>query len=208
MSAPARTEARGNTGTWRWTLMLPPNWVSLPTEAAAGRAAVTRLLDRRLAHLPRDQIATVRRRLRSELRALLAEARDAGAGSVHTHLALMRGLPVTATCAVALLEGGVDDPRLVAELVGAFGSDGTVDQLDVRPLAGLPAIRRRRRVSTPIEETGQQAAGTVLDWAVPLPDGEGALLMSFSTLTEPVVEELVQLFDAIAASLLLERSGD
>jgi hypothetical protein len=39
---------------------------------------------------------------------------------------------------------------------------------------------------------------------VPLPDGDGALLLSFGTVTDPIADELVQLFDAIAGSLELQ----
>jgi hypothetical protein len=203
VSAPG-PQASGEAGTWRWTLLLPPNWVTLPTEVAPGRAAIRRLLDRQMAHLPRDEVVQVRRRLEVELRGLLGQARDAGAGTLHVHCALMRGLPVTASCSVALLHGGVDDPRLVDRLLSTLGTDGGVAEVDVHPLAGLPAIRRRRRRTVPVEGTSETASSTGLDWVVPLPDGEGALLLSFSTVTEPVAEELVLLFDAIAQSLELE----
>jgi hypothetical protein len=193
-------------GAWRWTLLLPPNWQSLPSEPSAGRAAVKKLLDRELAHLPRDRVIRVRRQLESELRGLLAQARESGAGSLHAHFALMRGLPVSATCTVALLRGGPDDPRLVQALSTALAADGSVVEVDVRPLAGLPAVRRRRRRAAPVEGTGRSACTTLLDWTVPLPDGDGALLLSFATATEPVADELVAVFDAMAQSLELSAS--
>jgi hypothetical protein len=208
VSAPGPEAARGRAGTWRWTLLLPPRWVTLPTEGRAGRAAIRRLLDRRTAHLPRDEVATMRRRLELELRGLLGRARDAGVDVVHAHLDLMRGLPVTATCSVTLLHGGVDDPRMVGRLVSTLGSEGTVVAIDVHSLAGLPAIRRRRRSAVPVEGATGSVWSTGLDWVVPLPDGDGALLMTFSTVTEPVAEELVVLFDAIAGSLQLEPAAD
>lgn len=203
MSAPTRGAA-GTARDWQWSLLLPPNWVSLPAEAEAGRTAVRRLVDRQTAHLPRDRVATVRRCMERDLRALLAEARDAGASSLHAHLGLIRGVPVSGTCAVSHLRGATDDPRLVAELALTFGRDDAVAEVDVRPLAGLPAVRRRRRGSMPVEGTGRTVSTTGLDWAVPLPDGGGALVLSFGTVTDPVADELVQLFDAIAGSLVLD----
>lgn len=203
MTGPTRTAA-GRAQDWQWFLLLPPNWVSLPVEAEAGREAVRRLVDRQTSHLPRDRVATVRRRMQRDLRALLAEAREAGASSLHAHLGLIRGVPVSGTCAVAHLRGATDDPRLVAELALAFGRDDAVVEVDVRPLAGLPAVRRRRRGSMPVEGTGRPVPTTGLDWAVPLPDGGGALVLSFGTVTDPVADELVHLFDAIAGSLVLE----
>jgi hypothetical protein len=193
----------GAVGAWRWSLLLPPNWTSLPSEAAAGRPAVKRLLDRQLGHLPRDRVARVRRSMETELRGLLAQARETGAATLHAHFALMRGLPVSATCTVVLLRDGPDDPRVLEALSTAMGREGGVVEVDVRPLAGLPAVRRRRRRPVPVEGTGRTTWSTLLDWVVPLPDGDGTLLLSFATVTEPVADELVALFDAIAQSLEL-----
>lgn len=205
MTGPSAT---GTAAGWRWSLLLPPDWATLPCEPEAGRAAVRRLLDRQLARLPRDQVATVRRGLELQLRGLLRQAAQAGAVELHTSLALVRGLPVTGTCSVSVLRGGVDDPRLVAELAAAFAGDGDAVELDVRPLAGLPALRRRRSTELPGEEGQRPVPATTLDWAVPLPDGEGAVLLSFSTVTAPVADELVALFDAIAGSLQLAPAED
>ena len=201
------TGVHGLTAAWRWELMLPPGWITLPTDREAARGAVKALVGRPLGHLPRDRVATARRQLERELRQLLAQARDAGARSVHAHFGLVRGLPVTATCTVTLVEGGVDDPRLIAQLGAGLAADETVVEIDVRPLVGLPAIRRRRRRLQPVDGSPKPVVSTGLDWAVPLPDGEGAVLMSLATVTEPVADELVVLFDAIAGSLTLERAG-
>ncbi|WP_137158629.1 hypothetical protein [Blastococcus sp. CCUG 61487] len=194
---------RGREAGWGWTLLLPPGWATIPSEPIAGRRAVTKLLDRRLAHLPRDRVVRLRRQLEAELRGLVAQARESGAGSLHAHLALMRGLPVSATCTPALLRGGPDDPRLLELLTTALDRDDDVVAVDVRPVAGLAAVRRRRHRLLPVEGTGRTVRSTSVDWAVPLPDGDGALLLSFATVTEPVAEELVLLFDAIAQSLEL-----
>jgi hypothetical protein len=198
----ART-TRGAAGEWRWSLLLPPNWITLPVEAAAGRAAVRRLLGTQLANLPRDRVAQARRRLESELTALLGEAREAGASTLYAHLGLIRGVPVSGTCAVSVVHGPVDDPRLVAELALAFGKGDEVVEVDVRQLAGLPAVRRRRRGGLAVEGSDREVPSTGLDWAVPLPDGGGALLLSFGTVTDPVADQLVALFDVIAGSLEL-----
>lgn len=202
----ARTAA-GATADWRWSLLLPPNWVTLPVEAEAGRTAIRRLLDRQMAHLPRDRVATVRRRMQTELRSLLTEARQAGATTLHAHLGLVRGVPVSATCAVSLVRGAADDPRLVAEVALLFGERDDVVEVDVRPIAGLPAVRRRRLGRRPVEGSTGTLATTSLDWVVALPDGGGALVLSFGTVTAPVADELVALFDVIAGSLVLEPGG-
>lgn len=196
--------ATGRTADWRWSLLLPPNWVTLPVEAEAGRTAVRRLLDRQMAHLPRDRVAPARRRMEGELRSLLTEARQAGAATLHAHVGLIRGVPVSATCAVSLVRGAADDPRLIAEVALVFGQHDDVVEVDVRPVAGVPAVRRRRRGRMPVDGSTRTLASTSVDWVVALPDGGGALVLSFGTVTAPVADELVALFDAIAQSLDLE----
>lgn len=205
MTPPEPGTRNGRAGAWSWTLLLPPGWVSLPTEAKADAAAVRRLIDRRTAHLPRDEVAAARRRLTVELRGMLGQARDAGVEAVHAQLELMRGLPVTATCTVTLLDGAASDPRTLAQLAAGLGSAGTVTEHDVHALAGLPAIRRRRRGRVTADGSEGSVPSTGLDWIVPLPDGEGVLALSFTTVTEPVAEELVVLFDAIAGTLQLDQ---
>lgn len=206
MTGTPRT-ATGTAADWRWSLLLPPNWITLPVEAEAGRAAVRRLLDRQMAHLPRDRVAQARRRMQADLRSLLGEARQAGASTLHAHVGLIRGVPVSATCAVSLVRGATDDPRLIAEVALVFGAGDAVTEVDVRPVAGLPAVRRRREGRLSAEGTDRTVPSTSLDWVVALPDGGGALVLSFGTVTAPVADELVALFDAIAGSLVLESAG-
>jgi hypothetical protein len=190
------------TSAWRWTLMLPPGWATLPTESAAGRAAVKRLLDKRMAHLPRDQVAATRIELDRTLRGVLSDARDAGASELHALVDLVRGLPVSASVAVTVvpLGEGLDPAALAQALAG--GED--VVESDGRLLGDLPALRRRRCSRGPMSVAGSApvpVTRTTVEWFVPSPDGDEGLLLSFSTMTEPVVEELVLLFDAIAGSL-------
>lgn len=186
-----------------WTLLLPPSWVSLPTEPDTGRAAVKRVLDRRLSHLPRDQVAPARIELDRMLRGLLADAHDAGATAVHALVELVRGMPVSASLAVTVapLPGAGLDTRALA---GVLRDGGDVQESDARLLGDLPALRRRRRWHDVVPQTGTREVAvwhTGVDWVVPSPDGDEVLVLTFTTMTEPVVEELVVLFDAIAGSL-------
>ena len=96
MSEPLRATGPATTR-WDWTLLLPPGWIHLPTGVAEGRRAVKALLDRRLRHLPRDEIARGRRVLERELRAALSDARQAGAGDVWTQVDLAGTLELAPT---------------------------------------------------------------------------------------------------------------
>lgn len=200
-------EPRRATGTaapaWDWELLLPPGWVRLPTDAQQARRAVTALLDRRLAHLPRDAVAAGRRTLERELRARLAEARDAGAGDVFAQVDLVAGVPVSAGLTVARLAAPAEDGALLAGLVSVLGRSTDVVQRSAEQCAGRPALRRRRRFVRAVEDGLPALPQTGVDWVVSLPDSPDVLVLSFATASDPVADELVALFDAVACSLVL-----
>lgn len=193
---------------WTWALLLPPGWVTLPVEPTAARRAVRGMLEHALAGLPRDQVAPLRIRLYRELRANLRRAREAGAVEVHTQVQLVRGLPVDAALTVSLLPYD-GDGLLAGPVAAVLGDAGDVVELGEAVVAGVPALRRRRRWAEQVPPTpGRPEAAAVwstgLDWVLALPGGEGVLVLSFATATEPVADALVELFDALAGTLRLE----
>ena len=202
MSEPLRATGPATTH-WDWTLLLPPGWVHLPTGVAEGRRAVTALLDRRLRHLPRDEIARGRRVLERELRAALSDARQAGAGDVWTQVDLVAGMPVTAGLLVARLQVAADDETLLDGLTRVLGAAGDVVESGPVLAGGLPALRRRRRFSRALAEGTSELPQTGVDWPVPLPGSDDVPVLSFATSTWQVADELVQVFDAVAGTLEL-----
>jgi hypothetical protein len=202
-AAAAARHARGAAGKWQWELLVPPGWWRLPVEPAAARAAVRELLDRRLAGRPRDEVAPLRISLDRQLRAALRQARDAGAEQVWTQVELIRGLPVSAALTVARVP--LPSADVVAELHPLLAGGEHVVESGRAQLAGLPAMRRRRRWVGPVldAEDAPPVPHTAVDWVLALPDDDDLLVLSFSTLSEPVVEQLVAVFDAVAATLQL-----
>lgn len=206
MTAGPRSAAGAAGAGWTWALLLPPGWVSLPVEAEAARPAVRALLDRALAGLPRDRVAPLRIQLDRELRADLRRAREHGAVEVHTQVQLVRGLPVSAALTVSLLplEQGPDAP-LGGLVAAVLGDAGDVVEVGEQVLAGLPALRRRRRWPEPVPG-GAQVWSTGVDWLLALPGEDAVLVLSFATTTDPVADALVELFDALAGTLRLEAA--
>lgn len=203
---PAGTDVpiSGSAGTcWDWVLLLPPGWVRMPTAAAAGRRAVAAMLDRRLRHLPRDQIAGGRRRLEQELRQQLAAARASGASEVYAQVDLVHGMPVSAGLTVGRLQVGGDDESLMKGLTALLGAAGDVVACEPATVGGVPALRRRRRFLRAVADGTPALPQTAVDWVVPLPDSDDVLVLAFATSTEQIADALVALFDAIAMSLEL-----
>lgn len=191
----------GRDGPVGWSLLLPPGWWHIPLDERRGQS-VTALLDRRLASLPRDRVATLRRELEGELTRLVERAVVSGAVEMYLSVDLMRGLPVAASCLVTVVPSGAATALPAAELA-ALMSDRPGDEVGVLEVAGAPAARVRRR--EPVTESDGLSTGelavTRLQVYVPVPNLTETVLLSFSTPMDPIADAMVALFDAIAGSL-------
>jgi len=197
------TDARHSPATQGWSVLLPPGWTSLPTAPDAAPAAIRRLLDRTFEGRARDELVQVRVELDRLLREQCAKAAELGATHLHTLTEPVGGVPVSASLVGVPVTVTTDDEMLDALTVVLGGAAGVVDAGETR-LGDHFALRRVRR--TPAELGGPRDAPTPMathvDYVVALPD-ESALILSFTTTTEPVHEELIVLFEAIASTLTL-----
>ncbi len=205
MSSPSANGVNGKAGPVGWSLLLPPGWWHIPLDERRGQS-VTTLLDRRLASLPRDRVATLRRELDGELTRLVERAVANGAVEMYLNVDLMRGLPVAASCLVTVVPTGAAAALPAAELAAMMG-ERPGDEVGVLEVAGAPAARvRRREPATHADglvdglSTGEVAV-TRLQVYVPVPNTTEMLLLSFSTPMDPIADAMVALFDAIAGSL-------
>ena len=201
MSSPITDGADGKVGAGGWSLMLPPGWWHVPLDERRGQS-VTALLENRLASLPRDRVAPLRRELEGELSRLAERAAQNGATDLYLSVDLMCGLPVAASCLVTVVPTGVGAALPAAELAAMMG-DQPDDEVGVLEVAGAPAARVRRR--EPVTEADGFATGelpvTRVQVYVPVPNKTETLLLSFSTPIDPIADAMVALFDAIAGSL-------
>ncbi len=184
-----------------WRLLLPPTWVTIPTEPEAGRVAVSRLIDRMLEGKPRDELIDLRIELDRMLRAQLADAARAGATHVHALSRPIAGVPVSASLTVSPVRTSGHPDELASALNMVLGQAEGVIESGYADAGKHPALRRVRRTPVPPELTrGKDLKATCVDYIVPTSD-RSLLLLSFSTTTWQIEEELVALFDAIAATL-------
>ena len=201
MSSPSTNAVDGKAGPVGWSLLLPPEWWHIPLDERRHQS-IKALLDRRLASLPRDRVATLRRELERELTRLAERAVANDAVEMYLNVDLMRGLPVAASCLVTVVTVGFGTAMPATELAALMG-DQPGDEVGVLEVAGAPAARVRRR--EPVSEadglsTGELAV-TRLQVYVPVPNTTEMLLLSFSTPMDPIADAMVTLFDAIAGSL-------
>lgn len=185
-----------------WRVLLPPGWVTLPTEPEAARRAIAGLLDSMLAGKSRDELVSVRVELDRTLRAQTADAAKVGASYIHALARPIRGLPVSASLvSVAVPTSDIDGvASAIAAVLG--GGEGVVEHGHVDLSSGLPAIRRVRQDRTSLDGLADspQLVGTWVDYVIPI-DDETLLVMVLGTTSEQVHRELIFLFDAIVDSL-------
>ncbi len=184
-----------------WSLLLPPGWWHIPLDERRGQS-IQALLDRRLASLPRDRVATLRRELEGELTRLVERAVANDAVEMYLNVDLMRGLPVAASCLVTVVPVNLGTALPARDLASLMG-DQPGDEVGVLEVAGAPAARVRRR--EPVTDTDGLSTGelavTRLQVYVSVPHATEMLLLSFSTPIDPIADAMVALFDAIACSL-------
>jgi hypothetical protein len=143
VSDPSVNEVDGRAGAVGWSLLLPPGWWHIPLDERRGQS-VTALLDRQLASLPRDRVATLRREVEGELTQLVERAIANGAVEIYLNVDLIRGLPVAASCLVTVVPTGAATALPAAELA-ALMRERPGDEVGVLEVAGAPAARVRRR---------------------------------------------------------------
>lgn len=184
-----------------WKVLLPPSWITIPTETEAGRLAVARLADRMLEGMPRDEMIGFRVEFDQMMRRQLAQARKAGASHLHALAEPLAGVPVSASLTVAPVKVAGHPDELAPALEAALGTAEGVLETGSARAGRHPALRRVRRAPVPEEIAGDQARESVcVDYVVPTSE-RSVLLMTFTTLTLEVAEEVVVLFDAIASTL-------
>lgn len=180
--------------------MLPPGWVHIPVQDATV-GAIDRLLAHRFAHVGRDQAAPLRRALRVDLLALADDARRTGALDLYLLLDSPGDLPVDASLLVTLLASPPNGAEAPSDLLPFLeGPDTTATVVQLR-FAGA-ALRTQSRCPT---REGQAlpigTASTRVQYLIETPDRSARLLLTFTTTTEPVTDQLVTLFDAMAGTL-------
>lgn len=195
--APVRAAVPGRP----WELMMPPGWWRLPTRADLARPAVQRLLDRTFRGRARDELIGLRIDLDRELTAAVRRAGEQGATTLYTLVEPIAGVPVSADLVVTPISAsaGRDVTR---EVIAALSDDTGLIERGRVVVGDRPALRRLRRTREQVLVDGETSERwqTTLDFVVDLgPDD--LLMLTFSTLTDQVRNELVLVFDAIASTL-------
>lgn len=176
-------------------LLLPPGWVRIPlTEDSTARIVALATERARLA--PVSMQESLRTTLVSTLARATSEARQAGGIDLLLSVDAVEGVPTPASCLVSYVspDGMMPDSASLMEQLA--GPDVTVSTVDLPLGTGV-----RRQYLRWTEESGVAVTITGLDFWVPMPVRGGYLVFAFSTPSLELAPALLDLFDAMAASL-------
>lgn len=188
-----------------WRVLLPAGWVTIPTEDEAARKVISRLIDIALEGKPRDEMINHRIELDRTMRSQVRKAAEAGADFVHALMKPINDLPVSASLVTRFVPAANADDMASALNMMLGEAEGVVENGYADITNDLGGLRRLRRWQPELDfgdgqKSSEKQMMTCVDYVVPL-DSTGVLVLAFSTSTEPVYEELIVLFDAIASTL-------
>lgn len=177
------------------TLLVPDGWWRVPL-ASRDQAAqsVQRLVDRQFRGL--DDQPLLRREAERELLGAATRAADAGGQMMWLSHQLVAGLPLSASLVASA--GPAAGPGGFESVQGQLTGTGQVDV--ARVPAGTVVRRRSRGSDRESDRLGAPDRPLLVDYWLQAPDGN-CVVLAFSTPLEPLGEAMVELFDAVVASV-------
>ncbi|MER5973405.1 hypothetical protein ABT112_27375 [Streptomyces sp. NPDC002055] len=185
-----------------YRLLLPNGWFRITLDPERRKAAVDALVDRQFQGM--DDAPHIKRMVRSEL---LGRAKEAYRnGGIELYLSLQTAGPLTIPASLLLTlvtpdrPGGIELEALAQHLFdsGPLDQDVSIEELQ----AGRAIRVRTRKVPEQNDPGGNTAPVTTVDYHVGVPGSDSFLLLAFSTPLDPLADAMVELFDAVAHSLI------
>ncbi|MFF5967390.1 hypothetical protein ACFY64_27420 [Streptomyces collinus] len=155
-----------------------------------------------------DDQPVLRRKAEEQLLGTAEAAVEQGGVVLYLSFLEAGGIPLSASLLISRLYERFDGLDAVAALAGS----GEVT-LETLPAVGRVARVLRRERTKQSRKLGSEFEDTVVEYFVPVPDRDEVLMLTFSTPLEPIADAMVELFDAVAATLRWqhrdeERTGE
>jgi hypothetical protein len=199
-------------------LTTPDDWWVLPLDAQTRHQAIARLVEERVT--PAEGVsARATTQLRNDLTALLrrtaAEAAEAGGVFCASMVGIDGDAAVSANVLVLVRPIAATNPDAgattdVAALAAAMRADpgptygDSVPEVDVVELPQMgEAVRVKSRRVASVSVLGREVPAVSVQYVVPLPGSPSCIVMTFTSPAFAYEDVLVELFDAIAATLVV-----
>ncbi|WP_406436403.1 hypothetical protein OHB00_20805 [Streptomyces sp. NBC_00631] len=183
-------------------LITPEDWYRIPLQPPDRReASISALIRRQFAGV--DDQPVLRRKAEEQLRGAAEAGTERGGLALYLSFLEAGGIPLSASLLVSLLDEGFDSLDAVAALSGS----GEVEPVTL-PAAGRAARLLRRERTKESRRLGSEFQDTIVEYFVPVRDRDNVLILTFSTPLEPIADAMVELFDAVAATLRWRHGGE
>jgi hypothetical protein len=184
-------------------LALPVSWTELDLNPATRSEAIAKIVAER--GQAGAQLGLGPAQLADILESLASQAEEKNGVYAAFYSDVMEGAPVSASLIVSIVPAsggapppGTDPTSIATVLQQMFPAEAGAE---LRELGAGPSVRVRRRLEAPIAGVGNVAVDN-LQYIVVLPDLTRLALLDFSTPTIGLADAFVELFDAIAGTLV------
>ncbi|MDK1347415.1 hypothetical protein QNO09_29775 [Streptomyces sp. 378] len=195
-----------------YRLLLPEGWFRVDIDPERRERSVDVLVNRQFEGV--DNAPHLKRQLRESLLAQAAAAfRD---GGIELYLSLQKAAAFTipASLLVTFMPPTGGGQLHVQDIATRLSSDPELE-VSVVELSSGHAVRTRRSTGQPDRPAPPGMPGgpdetlpsVTLDYQLPVPRADACLLLTFSTPLVQIADAMVELFDAVAASLVWVGGG-
>ncbi|MFF4748333.1 hypothetical protein ACWD5R_00420 [Streptomyces sp. NPDC002514] len=191
-----------------YRLLLPEGWFLVPVSPDRRERSVDVLINRQFEGV--DNAPHIKRQLRDKLLAQAAAAYQGGGIELYISLQQAGPLTIPASLLITLLPTPHSERALTAQDFAArLSSDGEADVSIVELPAGT-AVRTRTPAGQPTQSPPVGVPGSTepplpsvtLTYQVPVPTTRAYLLLTFSTPLVEIADVMIELFDAVAGSMI------
>jgi hypothetical protein len=184
-----------------YRVVLPPQWWAIELDEGSAEKSVAALVRRQFTGI--DDAPLARQAVAEYLMQQVERAREAN--GIELYLSTFRTGEIVLPASLLICYSPRPSREIpledLAEVLAVSEAASSVRSVEVRPLPVGQAIRRLSYWAVVEDPTVEPVPAINLDWHLPVPAGEGALVtLSFATGLVTLEEPLLGLFDAIAST--------
>jgi hypothetical protein len=183
-----------------YNLVVPDGWFKVSLDPEQRDRSILALAEQQFRGI--DNAPLLKAQVMRELQRTAKDAYQAGGIELYLSTLQIGPLPLSSSLLVSFPPPGTMPPstnvHAVAETRRQRGAESAVVALTA---AGKAVREVRSEAASPDRQLGNELPTTTVKYYVPVPATDEWLLMSFSTPVDPLAQQMVRLFDAVADTL-------
>ncbi|MEV2197920.1 hypothetical protein AB0I02_44135 [Streptomyces phaeochromogenes] len=188
-----------------YNVIVPDGWFQLSLEPEERDRCIAALADLQFRGI--DNAPHLREQFMRDVQRKAKDAYDVGGIELYLSTLVVGLVPLASSLLTSMPDPDewpkCSDAEELAEHLAVLDGGEPEGELGVVPLdaAGMAVRRRRREAPDPAAQLGNTLPTTTLTYYVPIPATTRWLMLSFSTPVDPLADQMVELFDAVAGTL-------